>query len=610
MFEQEYKRANDRIHPRKDLLQEMEKKWAAEEAKEAEQERKIAAFPLWIKALSLAAGILLCVGLGLESMILFGRSRGIEKKTASAEAPMAAEAMVPAEEEEAQILLEPAAGLAEDVAETEDAAVPETMLMAAYAPPQGTHLAVDEAEVEDAVRYGALDRGEGAQSPQANAQADATAQPTATSLPKQAKAAPEAVGVQYPQGEILRRGELLTVFMPTSQQVHVVRYANRKLTNVFSLGIQERGAQVQRLFWMGSELLAVREKNGGTELLRFDVSDWKAPRHLANLTQSGTLLGMGELNGRLYILSLYRATEEEPLPWVNGERIDFDRVLLDGERPGDTFTVLTVYEPGGDGFAAQNALLARAQGAAAAGDRLLLWSEGADLYAFTLEETGLVLTAESARPGTVLAAHVTGTGYALLVENGGDAAFLALDGDLSETASATAAAVGSVRDAQAYEDGALLLTADGLHWLTAAGDHALALSGDGFRRLTEDRALVFSAAGQLQLIALGKNGLEALGAAKIRGGDLALLLEDPSRMDYDPATGRLAIPAGQIVCQYLIDEAGAITPRGENQVFYDHNETEQRELRVLLMEDQALIFHKNGIALCNHYLVRQSNSRY
>ena len=29
MFEQDYKRANDRIHPRQELLQELDSKWAA-----------------------------------------------------------------------------------------------------------------------------------------------------------------------------------------------------------------------------------------------------------------------------------------------------------------------------------------------------------------------------------------------------------------------------------------------------------------------------------------------------------------------------------------------------------------------------------------------------
>ena len=37
MFEQEYTRANDRIHPRKELLQELEAKWAAEQAQQAEE---------------------------------------------------------------------------------------------------------------------------------------------------------------------------------------------------------------------------------------------------------------------------------------------------------------------------------------------------------------------------------------------------------------------------------------------------------------------------------------------------------------------------------------------------------------------------------------------
>ena len=71
MFEQEYKRANDRIHPRKDLLKEMEKKWAAEQAQPVEEERgKVVAFPLWARYLGVAAGILLCVGVGMGSVLL------------------------------------------------------------------------------------------------------------------------------------------------------------------------------------------------------------------------------------------------------------------------------------------------------------------------------------------------------------------------------------------------------------------------------------------------------------------------------------------------------------------------------------------------------------
>ena len=59
MFEQQYKRANDRIHPRKDLLKDMEAKWAAEEARRAEEEAKVVTFPAWAKYASMAAGVLL-----------------------------------------------------------------------------------------------------------------------------------------------------------------------------------------------------------------------------------------------------------------------------------------------------------------------------------------------------------------------------------------------------------------------------------------------------------------------------------------------------------------------------------------------------------------------
>ena len=44
-FEKEYTETNDRIHPRQELLQELESKWAAEEAREADEARKVVAFP-------------------------------------------------------------------------------------------------------------------------------------------------------------------------------------------------------------------------------------------------------------------------------------------------------------------------------------------------------------------------------------------------------------------------------------------------------------------------------------------------------------------------------------------------------------------------------------
>ena len=87
MFEQQYKRANDRIHPRKDLLKEMEAKWAEEQAHQEEEESKVVAFPAWAKYVGMAAGVLLCVGLGMGSVLLYSRSRGMQSKSASPERP-------------------------------------------------------------------------------------------------------------------------------------------------------------------------------------------------------------------------------------------------------------------------------------------------------------------------------------------------------------------------------------------------------------------------------------------------------------------------------------------------------------------------------------------
>jgi hypothetical protein len=364
MFEQQYKRANDRIHPRKDLLKEMEAKWAEEQAHQEEEESKVVAFPAWAKYVGMAAGVLLCVGLGMGSVLLYSRSRGMQSKSASAaaEAPQMAESMVAMEE--AKIVTATTADTAVNETEAQGAAPAEAMLAASpYEAPKGMHRAADEAEVEDALHYGFADRGEAGDSVEAE-----------MDVP-QAKAAAKAVAADYPVGQILTRDELMVVFLPTTDQVRVVQYANRRVNLVFSLGLRERGAKVEQLFWIGSEMLAVREHAGDTELMRFDVADWKAPRHLRDLTQSGSFLCAGETGGKVFVLSLTKVAEEEPLPWVDGTRMDFDQVLLDAERPGDIFTVITVCDPqGGDGFAAQTALLTKARGAIIEMDRLLLWA--------------------------------------------------------------------------------------------------------------------------------------------------------------------------------------------------------------------------------------------
>ena len=424
-FEKEYTETNDRIHPRQELLQELESKWAAEEAREADEARKVVAFPAWARALSVAAGILLCIGVGMGSVMILSRGRSQMNKTASAEAPMAAAEgamdMAAAEPEEAKILFE--------AVEEEEA--PKTMLAAAAQAPEGTHFAANEAEVEDAILYRTVDLGA------------AKAAKTQTTAANDAES--ETV---VPAGKIIRRGDVFAVFQPTSDQVHVIEYAGSQVNQVFALTMREKGTQVREIFWLGDEFLAVREQAGETELLRFDVSDWKSPRHLKDLTQSGSFLGAWEMGDRLYILSLYTAAEEEPLPWVDGSRLDFDKVLLDRARPGDAFAVLTVYEPGlGEGFAAEAALLAAVGGAADTGDeRLLLWTEGeaADLYVLALDADGLALAAESTQPGTLLDAGSLGEGFTLLLQNGDTAELLNLDAELRET-TRTAARTGEVR---------------------------------------------------------------------------------------------------------------------------------------------------------------------
>ncbi len=622
MFEQEYRRANDRIHPRKDLLKEMEAKWAAEAEQPAAEERgRIVAFPTWARYLSAAAGILLCVGVGMGSVLLFTRSGG---RKYAAEAPMMAAEMA-VDQEEAKILTE-AADAAVYETKTTGEVKAESKPAAAYEPAGGMHPAADEAEVEDAVRYGSSFKGavptetgfslSALQEAEAPTEADgslmAGAVQDAEVHEARFAAVPKVAESPYPAGEILVRDDLMALFMPTAQQIQVIQYANKRVTKVFSLTLRQQDAQVKQIFWMGSQLLALRERQGVTELIRFDVTDWKSPRHLSDLSQSGTFLGAGEMNGLVYILSLYRAEEQEPLPWVNGARMDYENVLLDSARPADTFTVITVYDPeGGDEPVAQTALLTAARGAVIEGERLLLWAgEGeTDLYVLCRDGTGLSLTSQGKQPGTVLDAGAAGESFLLLTAKEEGAALLLLDERLNGEGTAAVDGVMGVRFARVYEDGAMVLTDDAAHWITLAGDSALEATGDGFVWLTPDRGLILSAEGQIQLVALRGRELEALGTARVSDG-LAALVEDPTRLAYDPAANRLVFPAGQKVYLYEVSEAGELTLRSTPLTFYDHSDAEQRELRCLLIEDRALVFYKGGVHLCKSDLERILTTKY
>ena len=608
MFEQEYKRANDRIHPRKDLLKEMEKKWAAEQAEPVEEKGRIVAFPAWARYASMAAGILLCVGLGMGSVLLYSRSRGLQNKTASADAPMMmAESAVEMEMAEPQIVTETAV----ESADAMGGMLFEAKVAAAGAmAPEGMHRAADEAEVEDAVRLGleAADRGE-ADRPALEANMKA---PSATSAPTpQTKAAASTEKVEYPAGQILFRDDIMAVFLPSAQQVQVIRYADRKVTKVMALSPREKGTEVKTVFWMGSELLILREKDGDTELLRFDVSDWKAPRHRPDLVQSGTFLAAEEMGGKLYILSLYRATEEEPLPWVNGSRMDFDQVLLDGDRLADTYTLVTVYDPEADGFAVQTALLTEAWGAVVEDDRVLLWagSNETDLYVLSDDGNGPNLEAEDHRPGTILDAQLVGEDYSILMEAEDGLALLTLDRALEEKAAVAAEGVDQVRFAQVYEDGAVVLAEDGLHYLTEAGDSVLDVIGNGFCWLAPDRGLVMADDGKLQLVDVDGRTLVARGTAQAKES-LVLAVKDPSRIGYDLSSGRLVIPAQGRVQEFVVSEAGEITSRGSTVNFYDQGDDGLWEIRCFMTEDRVLVFYKAGVILCNLDLEKISTTKY
>ncbi len=671
MFEQEYMRANDRIHPRQDLLKDLQKNWEAEQAEE--KKGRVVAFPTWIKVLSAAAGIILCVGIGMGSMLLLSR-KGTANMSAEAEAPQMAYSLAEdaalndairtegittaTTQQEAKAEAAPEDAPAEALPEPE---APSLLMKAAEVPaPVGMHRALDEEEIAQALGFASADQGDEAPEPEApaagvpeepeaqqnapldGAQPEAApaeedelaelseedelaepveegeTEPSAADAPADtvtaAAAQPEESALYGsaaipPQGRLMRQGDDFAVFMPTTEQVHIVQYANNKLSNVFSLGLKANGTQVKDALWLGDELLALREAAGNTELLRFSVADWKSPRHLKDMTQSGAFLAAKELGGRLLVLTRFEASPEAPLPQVDGAALSADEVLLDRERPGTAFALLTVYDPALGAFGARLAVLSDVSGMAAAGEQVLLWSQGEtlQLLALSLGEEGLNLVAEAELEGDLVDLYAHEAGYTLLLQRGEEAALVTLDGALAEQASLSVKA-GALRCGEAYAGGAAFLTETALHVLTPAGDRALELNAHALRRLSEVRLLAVTADGTLHLV--GTDGeLRELSSALVKE-DMALILEDPAKIAFEPTTGRIAFPAGKRVYQFMVNDKDELRQRGYPLSFGDHNDQELRELRCLLLEDRAIVFYKAGAMLCNVNLERMLTNKY
>ncbi len=671
MFEQEYMRANDRIHPRQDLLKDLQKNWEAEQAEE--KKGRVVAFPTWIKVLSAAAGIILCVGIGMGSMLLLSR-KGTANMSAEAEAPQMAYSLAEdaalndairtegittaTTQQEAKAEAAPEDAPAEALPEPEAASL---LMKAAEIPaPVGMHRALDEEEIAQALGFASADQGDEVPEPEAPAAgvpeepeaqqdgplngalpeaeplteeeiealaeeeemtapaeeeesevpaADAPADTVTAAAAQPEEPASQGSAAIPPQGRLMRQGDDFAVFMPTTEQVHIVQYANNKLSNVFSLGLKAKGTQVKDALWLGDELLALREAAGNTELLRFSVADWKSPRHLKDMTQSGAFLAAEELGGRLLVLTRFEASPEAPLPQVDGAALSADEVLLDRERPGTAFALLTVYDPALGAFGARLAVLSDVSGLAAAGEQVLLWSQGETLrlFALSFSEDGLNLVAEAELEGDLVDLYAHEAGYTLLLQRGEEAALVTLDGALAEQASLSVRA-GALRCGEAYAGGAAFLTETALHVLTPAGDRALDLNAHALRRLSEVRLLAVTADGTLHLVATDGE-LRELSSALVKE-DMALILEDPAKIAFEPTTGRIAFPAGKRVYQFMVNDKDELRQRGYPLSFGDHNDQELRELRCLLLEDRAIVFYKAGAMLCNVNLERMLTNKY
>ena len=341
MFEKEYIQAVDKIHPREDMLKRLQENWAKEQPK---PQNKLVPFPAWLKALSVAAGLVLCVGLGVGGALLLS-PKGRFAAPQAAEAPMLMESKA-------------------------------AVTSAEY------EYAIEEAAIEEAPAMGA-------------APAELTTQDILAAVTPMEKGAEAFV----PRGKVLQsEGDLLAAFDPATAQIHWVSRKGSSLKEEMTLTLNRGRGEIVDAFWHSAQVLALEQQPDMTVLLPFDVTNVREPRIGGELSQSGSLRWAGPDGYRFYVVTDFVPTEQTPVPLINGEPLALQNISLEGG-PAASLTVVTVYDPTVGGFAEAYAMLGQeglplpeplptpAAGAV---------PEGAELLAYE-EATGRFLTWEGDR---------------------------------------------------------------------------------------------------------------------------------------------------------------------------------------------------------------------
>lgn len=436
MFEEQYRRDNERLHAPADAL---------ERIRERAERTRAPRHAAWTRYAAAAAALLLVCG-GAAGVLLRGRGAAD-----GAALPQVASAAAPAGGGAQDALERSGDGYA---AETEEAAQADEGALL-YAAADGLYAPEDHAELYALIEQARADAAEAAE-PAASAAENGL--PASAPEPEPADAAdgPDAAGSADAADVALAAADGQYRYTLSSGVLTVEELADGSArtvseTDLAALAGGERWEPLA-LHLCGGRLvaLAATERaawDGGREqavcALLIDVSDPAAPQALAQLAQSGRYLASFTSGGLLYVATVHAvsggAAADQPRSYCptlyeasGAAALAAERILVQGGGAGGAYTLLTAVDPAATGaYAGALAVLSGGERLffgdgylAMAADDLYLWEEAADGTAVTHAGTDTRLTLVTLADGRMeaAAALLSGRLYDFFAQDGGYAA--------------------------------------------------------------------------------------------------------------------------------------------------------------------------------------------
>lgn len=446
MFEEQYRRDNERLHAPADAL---------ERIRERAERTRAPRHAVWTRYAAAAAALLLVCG-GAAGVLLRGRGAAD-----GAALPQVASAAAPADGGAQDALERSGDGYA---AETEEAAQADEGALL-YAAADGLYAPEDHAELYALIGQARADAAEAAEPAASAAEnglpasapepADAADGPDAAGSASAAEAALAAADGQYRytlSGGVLTVEELADGSARTVSETDLAALAGGERWEPLALhlcgGRLVALAATERAAWDGGREQAVCA-------LLIDVSDPAAPQALAQLAQSGRYLASFASGGLLYVATVHAvsggAAEDQPRSYCptlyeasGAAALAAERILVQDGGAGGAYTLLTAVDPAVavDPAAAVDPAVTGAYAGALAvlsgGERLFfgdgylamaaddpyLWEEAAEGTAVTHAGTDTRLTLVTLAGGRMeaAAALLSGRLYDFFAQDGGYAA--------------------------------------------------------------------------------------------------------------------------------------------------------------------------------------------